>query len=49
MNAEEEAMHQFASMRAEEAYFTACEEWRQKRSQEMGTKQPVPTLTARIA
>jgi hypothetical protein len=49
MNADEEAMHQYASLRAEEAYFLACEEWRAKRAQEMGVKEPLPTLTARVA
>jgi hypothetical protein len=48
-DAEEEAMHQFASMRAEEAYFAACEEWKERRAREMGTKAPVPALQARVA
>jgi hypothetical protein len=33
LSGEELAMHQFASQRAEEAYFAACEEWRANRQQ----------------
>jgi hypothetical protein len=48
MNEEDVQMHTFASQRAEEAYFAACDEWKARRAADPGLKER-PELVARVA